>query len=83
MHDSLQLVSRIMASTPLAISTNMLNFGSGHVIRLKFCRLLICPISYSSYNACVHQNRYCHHVSKHSITYAVAVISLLLLFNIY
>lgn len=82
MHASLLLASRRVCSAPLAISSNMLNFESGHVIRLKFCCLHIYLISYSSYNALVHQNRYCNLVIKHSITHVVAMISLLL-FNIY
>ena len=55
-----------MGSAPLAISSNMLNFGSGHVIRLKFCRLHIYFIPYPSYHAPLHQNSYCNLVIKHS-----------------
>lgn len=57
-----------MGRAPLAISSNMLNLGSGHVIRLKFRRLHIYFISYSSYHALVHQNRYCNLVViKHNM----------------
>lgn len=76
-----------MGSAPLAVFSRMLNFGSGRVIRLKFCPLHMYLISYLSSHALVHQNRYCNLVlTKHSTTRVVAMISsflLLLLFNVY
>lgn len=60
----------------------MLNLGSGHVIRLKFCCLYSYVTSYFSYEALAHQKQHFRLGMKHSTTHVAATIKKIIIYYV-